>query len=73
MKLYFSKDEDLKLNSIVNIVLHVIFYMNKNRYKFCSILTVFIYLKKSVCWQVKHRTVLILTYHYIYEILVFKR
>jgi hypothetical protein len=34
MKLYFSNDEDLKLNSITNIVLDVIFYMNKNRYKF---------------------------------------
>jgi hypothetical protein len=69
MELYFTKDEDLKLNSITNIVLHVIFYVNKNKYKFWSILTMFIYLKKNVCWQGKHRTVLSSTYCYIYEIL----
>jgi hypothetical protein len=34
MELYFSNNEDLKLNSITNIVLHVIFYMNKYIYKF---------------------------------------
>jgi hypothetical protein len=33
----------------------------------------FIYLKKSVCWQDKHKVVLILIYYYNYEILVFKR
>jgi hypothetical protein len=33
MELYFLNDEYLKLNSITNIVLHVIFYMNKNNYK----------------------------------------
>jgi hypothetical protein len=32
MKLYFSNDEDLKPNSITNIVLHVIFYMNTHTY-----------------------------------------
>jgi hypothetical protein len=36
-------------------------------------LTMFIYLKKIVCWQGKHITVLRLTYYNIYEILVFKR
>jgi hypothetical protein len=30
----------------------------------------FIYLKKIICCQSKHRTVLSLTYWYIYEILV---
>jgi hypothetical protein len=34
MELCFSNDEDLKLNSKTNIVLYVIFYMNKNWYKF---------------------------------------
>jgi hypothetical protein len=34
MKLYFPNGEDLKLNSITNIVLCAIFYMNKNIYKF---------------------------------------
>jgi hypothetical protein len=33
----------------------------------------FIYLKKIVCWQGKHRTVLSLTYYYIYEILEFNQ
>jgi hypothetical protein len=32
--LYFSNDEDLKLKSITNIVLYIILYMHKNRYKF---------------------------------------
>jgi hypothetical protein len=37
MDLYFSNDEDLKLSSITNIPLLVIFYMNKNRNKIWSI------------------------------------
>jgi hypothetical protein len=34
MKLYFSNDEYLKFNLIINIIFYVTFYMNKNRYKF---------------------------------------
>jgi hypothetical protein len=46
--------------------------MNKIIYKLYSILIIFIYLTKIICYQGKHRTVLSLTYCYIYEILVFK-
>jgi hypothetical protein len=73
MELYFSNDEDLKLNSIINIAFHVIFYINKYIYTFYIILTMFIYVKKIICCQGKHRTVLSLTYYYIYAIFVFKQ
>jgi hypothetical protein len=46
MKLYFLNDEDLNLNSIISIVLHVIFYMNKNIYKFWNILIIFLFEEK---------------------------
>jgi hypothetical protein len=58
---------------MTNIVLRVLFYMNKYISKFWSNLTILIYLNKSVCWQGKHKVVLSLTYCYNYEILVFKR
>jgi hypothetical protein len=49
-EILISKQWRFELNSITNIVLHIIFYMNKYIYKLYIILIMFIYLKKIMCY-----------------------